>query len=226
MDKKGILYVVIILTLTVWAAAASSVWAEDDFSRPEELVSRAQTTFEHFVADPDMWWFRDHVKEAQALFIVPRLIKAGFIFGGTGGSGALVAHDQRTNAWSDPAFYTMAEASFGLQVGAEGSKIIYLVMTERGVRKMVDGKVKLGADMNVAIGPVGGGASVETADVYAFTKSKGAFGGVSAQGGVVQAFNERNNAYYGRSVSPADIVMAQTVKNDGAKGLVSAVSGM
>jgi len=134
MDKKGILYVVVILTLTIWAVPVPSLWAEDDFSRPEELVSRAQTTFERFVADPDMWWFRDHVKEAKALFIVPRLIKAGFIFGGTGGSGALVARGQDANAWSDPAFYTMGSVTFGLQIGGAADEVVLMVMTRTGMR--------------------------------------------------------------------------------------------
>jgi hypothetical protein len=64
MDRKGVLYLVVIFTLALWAVAFSSAFAEDDFSKPEELVSRAQTTFERFVADPDMGWFRDHVKGA------------------------------------------------------------------------------------------------------------------------------------------------------------------
>ena len=63
------------------------------------------------------------------------------------------------------------------------------------------------------------------ADVYAFAKSKGAYGGVSAEGGVVQVFAERNSAYYGKAVSPADIVLEHSVSNDGARALVAALSG-
>ena len=197
----------------------------NEATKGQEVVDAATATYREFIADKDMSWFRSHVGEAKGMLIVPHYGKAGFIIGGAGGSGVLVGNDP-AKGWSNPAFYTMAEASIGLQIGAQGSKMIFLVMTDKGMRKMIDGKAKLGADMNVAVGPVGGGATVETADVYAFAKSKGAYGGVSAEGGVVQVFAERNSAYYGKAVSPVDIVMKHAVSNDGAKGLVAAVSGM
>ncbi len=202
----------------------AQVAAGNEATKGQEVVDKATATYKEFIADPSMDWFRGHVGGAKGMLIVPYYGKAGFIIGGAGGSGVLVGHD-KAKGWSNPAFYTMAEASFGFQIGAEGSKMIFLVMTERGLNKMLDGKAKLGADMKVAVGPVGGGAAVETADVYAFAKSKGAFGGVSVEGGVVQAFHERNSAYYGKSVQPRDIVIDQAVSSDGAKGLVAAVSG-
>lgn len=205
--------------------AAAHVAVANEAAKAQEVVDKATAVYKEFIADPDMSWFKSHVGNAKGMLIVPYYGKAGFIVGGAGGSGLLVANDG-SKGWSNPAFYTMAEASIGLQIGAAGSKIIFLIMTEKGLNKMVDGKAKLGADMNVAVGPVGGGASVQTADVYAFAKSKGAYGGVSAEGGVVQVFAERNTAYYGKPVPPGDIVLKQAVKNDGAAKLVAAVSGM
>ena len=198
--------------------------AANEAAKGQEVVDKATATYKEFVADPSMDWFRGHLGDAKGMMILPYYGKAGFIIGGAGGSGVLIGHDE-AKGWSNPAFYTMAEASFGFQVGAEGSKIIFLIMTDRGLSKFLDGKAKLGADMKVAVGPVGGGAAVETADVYAFAKSKGAFGGVSAEGGIVQVFHDRNAAYYGEPVQPRDIVIDRAVMSDGAKGLVAAVSG-
>ena len=224
MNQKGILYVVVILTLVVWGVSVPSLWAEEDFSRPEELVSRAQTTFEHFVADPDMRWFRDHVKEAQALFIVPRLIKAGFIFGGTGGSGALVAHDQRTNAWSDPAFYTMGSVTFGLQIGGAADEVVLMIMTRKGMDAMLSTSFKLGVDASVAAGPVGTGIGSATADILAFSRSKGVFGGLTIEGAVIATRNKWNRSYYGKPVTTVDITVRRNVHNPHSDGLIAAVS--
>ena len=67
---------------------------KEDFSKPEELVIRADATFKDFISDPNMGWFRDNLKTAKAVMIVPRIIKGGFIIGGSGGSGALLAFDE------------------------------------------------------------------------------------------------------------------------------------
>jgi len=83
------------LIATVFLLSVIAPASAGDFSKPEELVVKADITFNHFVADPNMTWFRDHVKNAKAVFIVPQLLKAGFIFGGSGGSGALLARDPR-----------------------------------------------------------------------------------------------------------------------------------
>jgi lipid-binding SYLF domain-containing protein len=208
--------------VVILASACGAV--ANEAAKGQEVVDKATATYKQFIADPDMSWFRSHVKQAKGMLIVPHYGKAGFIIGGAGGSGLLIGNNP-AKGWSNPAFYTMAEASIGLQIGAEGSQIIFLIMTDTGMEKMIAGKAKLGADMNVAVGPVGGGATVETADVYAFAKSKGAYGGVSAEGGVVQVFSERNSAYYGKAVSPQDIVFKHAVSNDGAKALIAAVSG-
>jgi lipid-binding SYLF domain-containing protein len=210
--------------LAVWAGTISSVCAEEDFSKPEELVSRAQTTFERFVADPDMGWFRDHVKEAKAFFIVPRLIKAGFIFGGTGGSGALVARDERTNEWSDPAFYTMGSVTFGLQIGGAADEVILMVMTPKGMDAMLSTSFKLGADASVAAGPVGTGISGATADILAFSRSKGVFGGLTIEGAVIATRDKWNTSYYGKSVTAVDITVRRDVHNPRSEGLIAAVT--
>ena len=121
-------------------------YADKDFSKPEELVVNAKETFENFVADPNMTWFRDNLKNVKAVMIVPRILKGGFIIGGSGGHGALLARDTKTADWSSPAFYTMGSVSFGLQIGGAADQVILMIMTQKAMDSYLSGSFKLGAD--------------------------------------------------------------------------------
>ncbi len=191
----------------------------DDYSDTQALVDKSTVVFQTFQADPNMTWFRDNIHRAKAVFIVPQMLKAGFIFGGQGGSGALLARDLKTGDWSYPAFYTMGSVSFGLQAGGEASEIILMVMTDKGMDSMLTTDFKLGADATVAAGPVGTGVKAATTDVLAFARSKGIFAGISIEGAVIKPRDKWNAAYYGKPVSPADITIRHTVTNPHADKL-------
>jgi lipid-binding SYLF domain-containing protein len=215
--------------IRVWLVAAmlafgfQGAWA-DEAAKAQEVVDDAKSVFAEFVADPEMKWFRDNVKRARGLLIVPYHGKAGFILGGSGGSGLLLGRDPSSGKWSQPAFYTMGAASIGLQIGAQSSKIILMVMTKNGLDNLVDGKAQLGANASVAAGPVGVGAEAATADVLACARRKGAFGGVSAEGAVISPNNDRNTAYYGKTVNSTDIIVRRNVSNPKAQPLIDAVA--
>src|SRR5712691_8158935 len=174
-----------------------------------------------------MTWLRDHVKDAKGILIIPQLLKAAFFVGGSGGSGVLLARDEKTGDWSDPAFYTLGSGSFGLQFGAEASEVVLLAMTQGGVKAMLDSSFKLGADASIAVGPVGGrveGATANlSADILSFARSKGAFAGVSLEGAVVAIRDELNSAYYGKEVQALDILVKRDVHNNHAAALRAAV---
>jgi lipid-binding SYLF domain-containing protein len=93
---------------------------------------------------------RDNVRNAKGVLIIPRLLKGGFIFGGSGGSGALLARDAQTGAWSYPAYYTLGSVTVGPQIGGEAAELILMIMTQRGLDSMMASSVKLGADVEVA----------------------------------------------------------------------------
>ncbi len=190
----------------------------------ENMVNQAAVVVQSFAADPSLEWFRNKVKEAKALLIVPSSIKGAFVVGGAGGSGVLIAQDGATKEWGYPAFYTMGSLSVGLQIGAETSEIILMIMSERGMEKFLTSSFKLGADVTMAVGPVGAGTSAQTADVVSYARSKGAFAGVSLDGAVVKTRDKRNEAYYGQMVSPTDIVIRKTVTNPQADTLRKVVT--
>ena len=195
----------------------------------QAIVEKAQLTLESFMADESMSWFHEHVKDARGMVIIPQLIKGAFFFGGSGGSGVLIAHDEKTDEWSYPAFVTLGGASFGFQFGGQASEVILLVMTQKGIDSMISTTVKLGADASVAVGPIGRGMEGSTApnlsvDLLSFSRAKGVFGGVSLEGAAVAERDGWNAAYYGKPTKATDILVRRDVSNPHAENLRKLVS--
>ena len=220
LSRMCLLSLFLLITGCINAFSASA----KDYSAPQALIDQSSVVFQRFKEDPNMSWFRDNVQHAKALFIVPQLLKAGFVIGGSGGSGALLSKDLKTGDWSYPAFYTMGSVSLGLQAGGETSEIILMIMTEKGMDSMLTTSFKLGADATVAAGPVGTGVKAATTDILAFARSKGAFAGISIEGAVIKPRDKWNSTYYGQPVSPADITIRHLVTNPDADKLRALVS--
>ncbi len=213
----------LVLSTVVLLFTAGQAGAADKHDA-EKIVVNALSTFNDFVADPNMAWFRDHVVHAKAIMIVPTVVKAGFIFGGSGGTGLALAHDSQSNSWSNPAFYTIGTVTFGLQIGGEAAQVIMLAMTEKGRDALLSDKVQLGADVSVAAGPVGVGAQAATTDILQFSRTKGIFGGLTLDGSVIGIRGSLNHAYYGKAVSPVDILIKRAVASPQAARLIEAVT--
>jgi lipid-binding SYLF domain-containing protein len=189
------------------------------------LVDKANATFQSFMVDSNMAYLKDHLREAKGLLIVPSMLKAGFWIGGSGGSGVLIVKDAKTGQWSQPAFYTLGSVSFGIQFGGEAAEVIMMVRTQKAVDKLLTSSFKLGGDASIAVGPVGGGAkSNVVADIFSFSRSKGAFAGIALDGAVVSTKDKWNEAYYGKAVSPVDIIVKDSVSNSGSKALRTSVA--
>jgi lipid-binding SYLF domain-containing protein len=195
----------------------------EDFTKPDELVLNSEAVFKSFMADTNMEWFQNNVGKAKGIFIVPRMLRGGFIVGGAGGSGALLAQNRETGKWSSPAFYTMGSVSFGLQIGADATEIILLVMSDKGMEAMLSNEFKLGGDVTLAAGPLGRSAKAQTADILAYGRSKGAFAGLAIDGAVIAPRYEWNNSYYGKDVTLVDILINQAVTNPKAENLRTAL---
>ncbi|MBP1739940.1 MAG: uncharacterized protein H6Q48_2233 [Deltaproteobacteria bacterium] len=201
----------------------------DNATDAKQLVEKSKLTFDKFVATKELETFRDLLKKAKGVFISPQMLEGAFVFGLSGGSGVLVARDPGTGSWNGPAFYTVGEVSFGLQAGGKASEVVMLAMTDRGVNALLSPSVKLGADVGVAAGPVGAGASAASAnisaDILTFALSKGLYAGVSLEGAVVAVRNEWNGAYYKKTgVTPTDILVRKDVSNPESAKLIAAVS--
>ena len=194
-------------------------------SEQQTLVNKADTTLSNFVRDPDMTWLQQNLSRAKAVMIAPEVVKAGFIFGGSGGHAVVLARDA-SGKWVGPAFYTLATASVGFQAGIAVSEAVTLVMTEKGLNSLLATSVKLGGDASVAAGPVGAGAKSDVvADFITFSRAKGVYGGLNLDGTVITSSNEWNEKYYSKKPLLApDILVRAAAKNKGADKLIADVS--
>ncbi len=216
----------------VWGLAALlgllCVATPSSASDEQQLVEKSQHTLEGFMSDPNLTWFQKHVKDAKAVLIIPQQLRAAFFVGADGGSGVLLAHDEQTGEWSQPAFYVLGGLSFGFQWGGEASEVILLAMTQEAVENLYASSFKFGGDASVAAGPYGGGVEGSTsanfnAAFLSFSRSRGAYVGASLEGSIMYASDDANEAYYGEKVRPVDILVKGTVTNSHASDLRKAI---
>ena len=194
-------------------------------SEQQKLVNASSKTLANFLQDPDMSWLQNNIGRAKAVLIAPQIAKAGFIFGGSGGRGVVLARDAASGKWAGPAFYTLATASVGFQAGVSVSENVTLVMTEKGLNSLLANSVKVGADASVAAGPVGAGAKSDVvADLVTFSRAKGVYGGLNLDGTVIAPANDWNKAYFAKDVLPPDILIRMTARNKQADALLAQVT--
>jgi len=212
----------------VLAAAASLALfapAAQAQSEQQKLVADAEKVLSNFLRDPDMGWLQQNIRRSKALIIAPEILKAGFIFGGSGGRALVVARDPGSGKWVGPAFYVLATGSVGFQAGISVSEGVTMVMTDKGFNSLLATSFKMGGDASVAAGPVGAGAKSDiVADLITFNRAKGVYGGLNFDGTVVTAADDWNQAYYGKKVLPPDILVRGSVSNKGADKLLSEVT--
>lgn len=220
INKTGGFVTVLLGALALLASTAVGADAAAD---AREVVEKSRTTLDRFLADPDMKWARDNLKKAKGVLLVPTYAKGGFIIAGAGGQGVLISRD-KSGEWAGPAFYYLGSASIGLQAGVDVAEVMLLIMSEKGIDALLGGDLKLGADVRVAAGPVGAGAQAATADVLGYSRSKGLFAGLAFDGSVINPRAGHNKAFYGKAVTPADILIRRNVSNPAGEALVDAVA--
>ena len=188
----------------------------------QALVDRATLTVQEMLSDRSNSEARKLLKNAKGVMVCPRVFKAGFILGGEGGSCVLVGRTQ--GSWSSPAFYGLGSGSVGFQIGVQDSQIIFLLLTDKGIRALMDSQFKFGGDASVAVATIGAGVQGSTttalrADIIAFAQTRGLFAGVSLEGTLLSQRSEWNQIYYGQPYAPQQIVLNGQGQNPGAEPL-------
>ena len=199
-------------TLGAAFAFAALLFTNPAQSAPAEqtdLLNRAAQTVEHMKVDPAFERARSMMKDAKGVLVFPSLVRGGFIFGAEGGNGVMMANNGGT--WSEPAFYTMGSASFGLQAGLEQTEVVMLIMSDRALEALTRAEFKFGAGASLTLVDLSAGASANTApnlsgDIIVWTSGRGLYGGLTLNGSVVKARDEWNTAYYGRPVQVSEIL--------------------
>jgi lipid-binding SYLF domain-containing protein len=195
--------------LCLVATAAFAALSKDEVKRLSEagaILTELRNTPDKGI--PEQLW-----EKAQCVVVIPSMKKAAFVVGGEYGSGVMSC---RTNkGWSAPVFMQIAKGSWGLQIGGEQVDLVLLAMNRRGVDKLLQDKVSLGADASVAAGPVGRSANASTdaqmhAEMLSYSRSQGVFAGIDLSGGVLKPDKEADARAYGPSLSAHDVVLGTT----------------
>lgn len=156
---------------------------------------------------------QDLMDNARCVVVMPSVLKAAFVVGGSYGRGTMVCRTGKdfTGPWGAPAMYALEGGSVGLQIGGEATDFVFLIMNDRGASSLLHSKVKLGADASAAAGPKGRSAAAATdaymrAEILSYSRARGVFAGISLEGSTLRPDEDANRKLYGDSATAAKIV--------------------
>jgi lipid-binding SYLF domain-containing protein len=187
----------------------------------QQVIDKSSDLIQSFSADPNLSWMKNNIKQARAVFILPKLTKSGFIATVAGGTGVLLARNTRSNTWSYPAFYTLGKLSLNLHFGTDRSEIILLVMNLKGLKALLQPACKLGTDVTLAAGPIAAVHDTEAkkADILFFRRSIDSSDPIDIHGDIIAPRKKWNNRYYKKPVDADDILLRNSVTDEAADKL-------
>jgi lipid-binding SYLF domain-containing protein len=200
---KKSLVVLLVLAISAMAFAHNNKKDEKDTNKAEDRVEAAGTVLDEIESAPDTGIPEEVLSSAECVAVVPSLLKGGFIIAARYGRG--VASCRTPTGWSAPAFIFTSGGSVGFQIGGQAIDLVMLIMNKDGLKNLLSSKFQLGADASVAAGPVGRHAAADTdwklrAQVLTYSRTRGAFAGISLAGAVVKQDKDATREFYGRMV--------------------------
>lgn len=212
----------LILTGVLCLPARAISTRQDDVHRVEESAA----VFQEIMMTPDKAIPQELLESAECIAIIPAQKKLAFIVGGDYGKGLVTCRTDRS--WSAPLFVTVTGGSVGFQIGGSSTDLILVFRGKRGLEKLLSDKFKIGGDATAAAGPVGRHAAASTdialhAEILTYSRSRGAFAGISLNGAVVQPDDTGNEAMYGHGLIQENILTGKVAVPPEATPLVAAV---
>ena len=198
-----------------------------DLSEEAERIQDSIELLTELTQAPDDGIPQHLLERAEAIVVIPSLIKGGFVIGAQHGRGIVSVRSSASGAagtaaaqtpamatsspWSAPLFVTMTGGSIGWQIGAESIDLVLLVMNKDGVQQLLEDKFTLSGNLSASAGPVGRSASAGTnprldSQILAYSKSKGLFAGATFEGATLRADDDANEDFYGRELSAKDVM--------------------
>jgi len=176
-----------------------------------EKVEDAGEVMRTIMESPDKSIPKDLLRQSAGVAIFPGVIKGGFFLGGKYGKGVIMRHNPKTGRWSPPSFYSIAAVSYGLQFGGQSTDLVLVIMNNQGMKGLIKSEFTLGGDASVAAGPVGRKAQANVdvelkSAIYSYSRSRGAFIGISLEGSKLNSLLEYNEGYYGKALTPRQIL--------------------
>jgi SH3 domain-containing YSC84-like protein 1 len=202
-------FVSIPISASLMIAIHTPAFAESD---TQNIVRDSATVFTQMMNNPKTRIPARQLRSSQAIAIIPSVVQAGFIFGGRRGTGVMMTRTPE-GTWSNPVFVNVTGGSFGLQAGAKSSDIILVFPGQKPLNKIISGgSLQLGGNVTgTAIKSEG--AAMKTLDdkmgsdkIYAYSRSQGLFGSASFEGAELGVNDSKNKEFYGRKISPSQIL--------------------
>ena len=181
-------------------------------NKEAERLEKAAQVVDEVMGAPEKDLPGDLLSKAVCVGVIPSFKKIALGIGGGAGKGAIVCRRGGNGPWGGPALFTTGGPSIGFQIGGQATDFIFLVMNAKGAGKLAHTNAKLGADASVAGGPKGRTASAATdatmgAEILSYSRSRGAFAGVSLEGAVIKHDHNGNERLYGRKLKPDEIIL-------------------
>src|SRR6516162_8522247 len=203
--------------LVVLFAFCATTFAAEVGKQAKQL-EKATDVLNEIMETPDKSIPSDLLQKSVCVGVVPSEIKGAFIVGGTYGRGVLVCRKHGDGPWGAPSLFTLGGANIGLQIGGKATDVVFLVMNGAGAKKLLQDKVKLGAEVSATAGPVGRTAEGATdaqldAEILSYSRTRGLFAGVSLDGQVLKQDTDDNERLYDHKVSSKEILISGAVKS-------------
>ena len=213
------------LTLILALSALPVMMADEAVER----LTNAKTVFEEVMGISEKAIPRDLLAKANCVVIVPGLKKGGFIVGGQYGVGVASCRNQQGAGWTGPSTVRLEGGSFGLQIGGGETDVIMLVMNKTGSDKLMKSKFTLGGEGSAMAGPVGRSATAQTdaymrAEILSYSRSRGAFAGVTLNGSTLRPDDGDNKKLYGKEVKHEEILQGRVPAPASATELISVIT--
>ncbi len=195
---------------------------------PQERITSSINAVQEISDQEDVETMAYLVKNSHGVVIIPNFYKAAIGVGGSYGEGLVLRHNPATNRWYGPSFMNITGASYGLQIGVQSTALLLVITNEAGMKHFYGDTVKLGANVDVAAGPVGRSAGAATdinlkASIYSYSISKGLFAGLSLGGSVMSTDVEANNSFWGSKYNSRTILKKRATSNS-VKPLLAALN--
>ncbi len=185
----------------------------DDKDKDEDRLRNAGQVLKEILNIPDDIP-QNLIDKADCIVVIPTVLKAAFIVGGSYGRGAMTCRsgDNFEGPWGAPTMMALEGGSFGFQIGAQATDFVLLIMNKEGAGSILSSKVKLGADASAAAGPIGRDAEADTdvamrAQVLTYSRARGLFAGISLEGSTLRPDDDANERIYGKKLPSKDIAL-------------------
>jgi lipid-binding SYLF domain-containing protein len=172
---------------------------------------------------------QDLLEKAHCIVLVPSMKKLALGLGGKYGRGYAVCRGASGTGWGAPAAIRIEGGSVGYHIGFSPTDLVLLVINERVMKKLTSRQFTIGADATAAAGPVGRNASAQTdallaAEILSWSRSRGAFAGVSLDGATLRNDIDENQAMYGQRWTSKEILGSGAKPPAGAAKLLAALN--